>query len=226
VIIAALTPALITRSAAVPACPSSPITVLAAHSDPASGPVNPSSVARLSTDLLVALAAVPDPRGPRGVRHRLVTVLAAAVCAVLAGARSYVAIAEWAHDLPVSVRVRLGIGRPGSAGGAPSESTFRRVLQTIDADELDRAVTAWLVDRARLQHAAVTAEKSAPVRAIAVDTARPPAARGGPTDGACTCLPRWTRAAGSCSGRARSRRRPTRSPGSPRCWTGSTSPAR
>jgi hypothetical protein len=34
-----------------------------------------------------------------------VTVLAAAVSAVLAGARTYVAIAEWAHDLPVSLRV-------------------------------------------------------------------------------------------------------------------------
>jgi len=62
-------------------------------------------------DLLVALSRVPDPRAGRGLRHQLVTVLAAAVCAVLAGARSYVGIAEWAHDLPVSVRVRLGIGR-------------------------------------------------------------------------------------------------------------------
>jgi hypothetical protein len=79
-------------------------------------------------DLLVALSRVPDSRHSRGVRHRLVTVLAAAVCAVLAGARSYVGIAEWAHGLPVSVRVRLGIGRR-----APSESTFRRVLQTVDA---------------------------------------------------------------------------------------------
>ena len=52
-------------------------------------------------DLLVALAGVPDPRKARGCRHRLVTVLAIGVCAVLAGARSYVAIAEWAHDLPV-----------------------------------------------------------------------------------------------------------------------------
>jgi hypothetical protein len=62
-------------------------------------------------DLLIALSRVPDLRHSRGVRHRLVTVLAAAVCAVLAGTRSYVRIAEWADDLPVSVRLRLGIGR-------------------------------------------------------------------------------------------------------------------
>ncbi len=54
---------------------------------------------------------MPDARASRGVRYRLVTVLAAAVCAVLAGARSSVAIAEWAADLPVSVRLQLGMGR-------------------------------------------------------------------------------------------------------------------
>ena len=45
-------------------------------------------------DLLSVLRAVTDPRCRRGVRHQLVVVLAIAVCAVLAGARSYVAIAE------------------------------------------------------------------------------------------------------------------------------------
>lgn len=110
-------------------------------------------------DLLVALSRVPDPRDSRGVRHRLVTVLAAAVCAVLAGARSYVGIAEWAHDLPVSVRLRLGIGRR-----APSESTFRRVLHTVDAHALDTAVSSWLVERSAGERPA-----SQTVRAVAVD---------------------------------------------------------
>jgi len=39
-------------------------------------------------DLLVVLGALADPRSRRGVRHRLVALLAIAVCAVLAGARS------------------------------------------------------------------------------------------------------------------------------------------
>jgi DDE_Tnp_1-associated len=46
------------------------------------------------------LAAVPDPRACRGVRHRLATVVAASMCAVVAGYRSYTAIAEWVTDLP------------------------------------------------------------------------------------------------------------------------------
>jgi hypothetical protein len=89
----------------------------------------------------------------------LVTVLAAAVCAVLAGARSYVGIAEWADDLPVSVRVRLGIGRR-----APSESTFRRVLHTVDTHALDIAVSSWLVERSAGEH-----QENQTVRAVAVD---------------------------------------------------------
>ena len=48
--------------------------------------------------VLPVLAAVADPRAHRGVRHRLAVILALAVCAVLAGARSFTAIAEWAAD--------------------------------------------------------------------------------------------------------------------------------
>ena len=94
---------------------------------------------RVSGDLLAALRAVTDPRCRRGVRHQLVAVLGVAVCAVLAGARSYVAIAEWAHDLPASVRKRLGIERV-----PPSETAIRRVLQAIDPHLLDRTVSGWL----------------------------------------------------------------------------------
>ena len=36
---------------------------------------------------LTALSAVPDPRDPRGIRYPLVSTLASAVCAVIAGAR-------------------------------------------------------------------------------------------------------------------------------------------
>ena len=79
------------------------------------------------------------PRWPRcpipgaaGIRHRLVTVLAVAVCAVLAGARSYVAIAEWAHDLPLGARMRLGIGRRAA----------QRVHDPPDAAEVDP--TRWI----------------------------------------------------------------------------------
>ncbi|MGW5235547.1 transposase family protein [Streptomyces nodosus] len=51
-------------------------------------------------DLLERLAQVPVPRDPRGVRHLLVTLVALAACAVLAGVRSLLAVSEWVADAP------------------------------------------------------------------------------------------------------------------------------
>jgi hypothetical protein len=39
------------------------------------------------------LVRLPDPRDRRGVRHGLAGIVAASVCAVLAGSRSFAAIA-------------------------------------------------------------------------------------------------------------------------------------
>jgi hypothetical protein len=52
---------------------------------------------------------VPDPRDPRGVRHTLTSLSPAAVAAVLAGARSFTAIGEWAGDAPPWVLAVPGI---------------------------------------------------------------------------------------------------------------------
>ena len=82
--------------------------------------------------VLPVLAAVADPRARRGMRHRLAVILALAVCAVLAGARSFTAIAEWAADTDEATRAGLGIG-----GAVPCESTIRRTLQRLDADAFD-----------------------------------------------------------------------------------------
>ena len=49
---------------------------------------------RIGTGLLAALAPVPDPSKPRGVRHQITAILALAVCEVMAGRRSFTAIGE------------------------------------------------------------------------------------------------------------------------------------
>ena len=80
-------------------------------------------------NLLHALAAVPDPRDRRGVRYRLSSLLAVAVCAVLAGAATFAAIADWAADLDPALRLRLGFtgrSRPAArCGGCWSAWTIR-----------------------------------------------------------------------------------------------------
>jgi predicted transposase YbfD/YdcC len=122
----------------VPAATSSPI-------EPAVGHLA-RVVATVGADretLLQVLAQVVDPRKRRGVRHRLSVVLALAVCAVLAGARSFVAIAEWAADADPATLAELGV-----TGVVPCESTIRRTLQRLDADELDKRLGAWAAARA------------------------------------------------------------------------------
>lgn len=111
--------------------PADPLSVIASRVAPSPGPD------RLE-DLLAVLAEVRDPRKSRGVRHRFAVILVVSVCAVLAGARSFVAIGEWAADLPLGVRLLLRLGRR-----APSERTILRGLQLVDPAELDAALARW-----------------------------------------------------------------------------------
>src|SRR5580693_10378415 len=119
--------------------------------------------------LLAMLARVADPRHRRGVRYRLAVILGLAVCAVLSGARSFTAIAEWAADADQATRDALGV-----TGVVPCESTFRRTLQNLDAGALDDAAGTWAPQR--------TAPAAGAQRMIAVDgkTLRGSGVAGGP----------------------------------------------
>jgi DDE_Tnp_1-associated len=98
-----------------------------------------------------AAGEAPDPRDRRGRRHTLASVLAISAAAVLAGARSVAAIAEWATDAPGPVLAALGVRRDPLTRRCqvPAEATIRRVLARVDGDQFDRAVGAWLADRLR-----------------------------------------------------------------------------
>ena len=100
-----------------------------------------SAVSRES-QLLKVLSSVPDPRKRRGVRHGCGALLAVGVAAVLAGAKSFTAIGEWAAD--ADPRVLADLGMPGTAA---TESTFRRLFAMVDADELDQRLGAWAAAR-------------------------------------------------------------------------------
>jgi len=90
--------------------------------------------------LIEVLSAITDPRRRRGIRHPFESVLALAVMATLSGMRSYEAIAEWAGDVSKDLLRELHCW----CWRAPSEPTFRRVLQSIDADEVDAVVGKWI----------------------------------------------------------------------------------
>src|SRR3954467_11261777 len=83
--------------------------------------------AAATSSLAAALAAVPDARHRRGRRHQLTGGLAIAACACLTGARSYVAIGEWAAAQGAAVLDCLADGPERTA--VPCETTVRRCLQ-------------------------------------------------------------------------------------------------
>jgi hypothetical protein len=116
-----------------------PIVAALDHLEAPPDRLSPAVVApMLVLSLVEALSAVPDPRKPRGVRHGVLAVLLLGACAVLAGARSFAAVAEYAHDAGRAVLDVLGAGVV-----VPHESTIRRVLQQLDAGALEAALQTW-----------------------------------------------------------------------------------
>jgi hypothetical protein len=101
--------------------------------------------------LIELLAGIIDPRKRQGIRHPIASVLALATMAALSGMRTYEAIAEWAKDVPKDLLRRLRCW----CHQAPSEATFRRVLQSVNATEVDTKVTAWLAQQAGREAVAV-----------------------------------------------------------------------
>ena len=96
--------------------------------------------------LLEELSKVPDPRKRSGIRHHLPQILAIATLATLRGATSLFAIGELSNELPEAALARLGcrVSPKTKRRVAPEESTIRRALKAIDADELDRVLNAWV----------------------------------------------------------------------------------
>ena len=89
-------------------------------------------------ELLECLAGVGDPRAVPKVEHRLIDVLAIAVCAVLAGAESFEDIALYGRSKRAWLSRFLEL-----PGGIPSHDTFRRVLMLIDPEAFERGFLAW-----------------------------------------------------------------------------------
>ena len=90
---------------------------------------------------------VKDPRKARGIRHNYLSVLLISLTGVLAGKRSYEAIARWARDLSQNQLKRLGCRwSPGKDRFLPpSEPTIRRILSKADPVGLDRVLSQYIV---------------------------------------------------------------------------------
>ncbi len=85
------------------------------------------------SNLMSALAAVPDPRYARGKRHAWPVLLGVIASAVLSQQRSAAAIADWVHS---HTALLLAAFQP-HRGRLPREATIRRALRHVDVNHLE-----------------------------------------------------------------------------------------
>ena len=90
-------------AAAFPAASTQGMAQSAAGGTAGDRPAAPAGNLDTCTDLLELLAAVSDGRPGQGRDHPVPAVLALAAGAVVAGMRSFTAIAGWAADVPAGV---------------------------------------------------------------------------------------------------------------------------
>lgn len=96
--------------------------------------------------LAEALAPIPDPRRSHLRVHGLVPLLQMAVAAMLCGARSLYAIAQWGRERrqdDPALLVDLGL-KPGRS---PSVATLHRVFRRLDVAVFEQALGKWLAQR-------------------------------------------------------------------------------
>jgi DDE_Tnp_1-associated/Transposase DDE domain len=108
---------------------------------PAAPPAPPGSLA-------AALASVPDPRRPYGWRPEypplpLVGLLQLTIAALVCGARSLYAIAQWGQErLEDDPALLLDLGLP--PGRRPCVATLHRVFKALDVAAFEAVVGTWL----------------------------------------------------------------------------------
>lgn len=128
---------------------SSPLSVLPA----AELAARPDGLSQAKTvTLIAALKSVPDPRQARGRRYSLPAIMMLALTGVMAGARSWTALAQWAREGQHQVRL---------CGPPPSLWTFRRVLCAVDVAAVEAALSAWVL----IRRAAARADRATGPRA-------------------------------------------------------------
>ena len=88
--------------------------------------------------LIEVFAMIPDFRKPRGKRHPLSAIFALACCAMLCGARSYSAIAEWGRNYGTRIAQALGFTHT-----PPCAATLHTVFRHVDRDAFEAHLGAW-----------------------------------------------------------------------------------
>jgi predicted transposase YbfD/YdcC len=92
-------------------------------------------------DLPLYFAEVPDPRRKSNAqRHSFSEILLLALCAVLAGAETFVDMESFGLEKQIWLHERLGLKL---RGGIPAHDTFGRVFSLLCPDAFSRAMQQW-----------------------------------------------------------------------------------
>lgn len=106
-----------------------------------------------------ALAQVRDFRHPQGRRYKLQTVLVLSCLAMMNGAQSEQAIADWSGNQGRRWMSLLGVRRQRG----PSSATIHRIFKGIDRTQLESAFSQWsqqVVDAQPVEIATAPASKN------------------------------------------------------------------
>lgn len=95
--------------------------------------------------LLEVFESVPDPRNPSGKRHPLPAILSLCSVAMLSGARSLYAIAQFGRDRGKAFADALGFTRDTT----PACTTLHYLFAHLDHDALEAALAAWVDHQAK-----------------------------------------------------------------------------
>ncbi len=82
---------------------------------------------------------VEDPRIERTKRHQLIDVITIAICAVICGADSWVAIETYGHAKQEWLKRFLEL-----SNGIPSHDTFARIFSLIDPQNFQECFASWM----------------------------------------------------------------------------------
>src|SRR3954469_16824264 len=96
----------------------------------------------MSTDLSARIdkhfASLTDPRRGK-VTYPLINILTIALCATIAGADDFVAIADWARQKRDWLRQFLDL-----SGGLPSHDRFNAIFRALKPEPLERCLVSWI----------------------------------------------------------------------------------